>query len=327
MPLPAHETKHISSLSYPSRDVVFQLAQRNDGASNGTALWLGAQILSAFLADVLSSSTTANRHSRSTESNLPVRSCRVPPDGTAKGPNALRVPDQPTRNPTAIELGSGIGLSALTLASMGWDVLATDIQPVVDAVLRPNVRNNAQVLHPGSIQVRELDWTIPPEAWRWDDQLIIASHSTANAISSENPQGNKMQNTFDDGGDLGNANLKQPTPQFDLIITADTLYSAALITPLLRTLHNLCAVSVREVETGHQSKPPLIYLALENRDPELVSSFFDVARKDWNFTTTQLPKRRIQKALERSKLKWERKDWEGVEVWKLIYSKSHQTPL
>ena len=209
---------------------------------------------------------------------------------------------------------------------MGWDVLATDIQPVVDAVLRPNVRSNAQVLLSGSVQVRELDWTVPPEAWRWDDQLIVASHSTSNAVSSEDPQVNNVQNIPDDAGDFGEANRKQSPPQFDLIVTADTLYSAALITPLLRTLHNLCAVSVREVETGHQSKPPLIYLALENRDPELVSSFFVAAREDWNFSTTQVPNRRIQKALERSRLKWERKDWEGVEVWKLMYSKSNQAP-
>lgn len=72
MALPAHETKHISTLSYPFRDVVFQLTQRNDGASNGTALWLGAQILSAFLADVLPS--IANKQSRSTESKKFMRS-------------------------------------------------------------------------------------------------------------------------------------------------------------------------------------------------------------------------------------------------------------
>ncbi len=72
MALPAHETKHISTLSYPFRDVVFQLTQRNDGASNGTALWLGAQILSAFLADVLPS--IATKQSRSTESKKFMRS-------------------------------------------------------------------------------------------------------------------------------------------------------------------------------------------------------------------------------------------------------------
>jgi len=219
-----------------------------------------------------------------------------------------------------IELGSGIGLSALVLASLGWDVLATDIQPVVDAVLRPNVRNNAHGLLSGSVQVRELDWTVPLEAWRWDDPLIIASHSSGS--STETPQDNIMQNLLDDANNHGSAN---PSPQFDLLITADTLYAADLITPLLRTLHNLCVASEAVAETGHQSKAPLIYLALENRDPTLVSLFFAAAREDWNFSTTQIPTRRIQKALDRSNVKWERSDWEGVEVWKLTYSKSHKT--
>lgn len=64
--LPAHATKHLSVLQYNS----FTLVQTDDGKSNGTALWLGAQVLSAYL---------------STLSVSPGR---------------------------AIELGSGIGLSA-----------------------------------------------------------------------------------------------------------------------------------------------------------------------------------------------------------------------
>lgn len=134
-----------------------------------------------------------------------------------------------------------------------------------------------------------------------------------------------MRNLLDDANNHESANRKLSSPQFDLLITADTLYAANLITPLLRTLHNLCVASEAVAEAGHQSKAPLIYLALENRDPTLVSSFFAAAREDWNFSTTQIPTRRIQKALDRSNVKWERSDWEGVEVWKLTYSKSHKT--
>ncbi|KAI6011626.1 hypothetical protein EDC04DRAFT_767418, partial [Pisolithus marmoratus] len=52
LPLPAHQTKHLPTLTYPFICSTFHLAQSSDGTSNGTALWLGAQLLSAYLADV-----------------------------------------------------------------------------------------------------------------------------------------------------------------------------------------------------------------------------------------------------------------------------------
>ena len=82
-PLPAHETKHVPSLDYPFKASSFRLAQRDNGDSNGTALWLGAQCLSLFLADHY-----ASKHSHDPKS-------------------AIR--------PKAIELGSGIGLTAYVL--------------------------------------------------------------------------------------------------------------------------------------------------------------------------------------------------------------------
>jgi len=47
---PAHHTKHFPVLAYLFNDIPFRLAQRDDGISNGTALWLGAQVLSTYLA-------------------------------------------------------------------------------------------------------------------------------------------------------------------------------------------------------------------------------------------------------------------------------------
>lgn len=76
-PTPAHATKHIPLLSYPFASSTFHLAQLNDGASNGTALWLGAQCLSIYLASI---------HHKLT-----------PPSAT---------------RPRVVELGSGIGLTA-----------------------------------------------------------------------------------------------------------------------------------------------------------------------------------------------------------------------
>lgn len=58
-PLPAQDTKHLSVLHYPFKDYVFVLDQSNDGVSNGTTLWLGGQILTAYLADTLPAVTVS----------------------------------------------------------------------------------------------------------------------------------------------------------------------------------------------------------------------------------------------------------------------------
>ena len=73
-PLPAHQTKHLPTLTYPFNGCTFLLAQSSDGTSNGTALWLGAQLLSVYAASALDA-----------------------------------------RRPKAVELGSGVGLTACVL--------------------------------------------------------------------------------------------------------------------------------------------------------------------------------------------------------------------
>jgi hypothetical protein len=79
MPLPAHHTKHLTILNkYPlAHHISVNLLQLDDGKTNGTGLWLGAQCLSLFLSD---------------NHNRPLRSSVV--------------------RPRAVELGSGIGLTA-----------------------------------------------------------------------------------------------------------------------------------------------------------------------------------------------------------------------
>lgn len=49
---PAHITKHYKLLNCLFNGASFQLAQSDNGDTNGSALWLGAQILSVYLADV-----------------------------------------------------------------------------------------------------------------------------------------------------------------------------------------------------------------------------------------------------------------------------------
>lgn len=131
-------------------------------------------------------------------------------------------------------------------------------------------------------------------------------------------------------------------PGFDLIITSDTVYSSSLIVPLLRTLHHLCVLSQQsesepEAEsdlnlTGSSGSPecpeyvlvasrkrknPLVYLALENRDPDLISSFLEQAKSVWGFSMTRVPHRRVSRSMDRCGLKWKTDDWSGVEIWKM----------
>ena len=64
----------------------------------------------------------------------------------------------------------------LALASLGYDVLATDLPTVISSVLSHNINNNVNVNLPsgsGSIQVRALDWTVTPEKWTWSDEECI----------------------------------------------------------------------------------------------------------------------------------------------------------
>jgi hypothetical protein len=79
--LPAHRTTHLQSLDYHFLAHTFLLVQRQDSKSTGTALWLGAQCLSAYLATV-HNSIPHSRHTR----------------------------------PRVLELGSGTGLAAFVLS-------------------------------------------------------------------------------------------------------------------------------------------------------------------------------------------------------------------
>ncbi|KAG6854628.1 hypothetical protein C0991_004230 [Blastosporella zonata] len=247
---PAHHTKHLPVLVCPTPRATFHLTQSDDGISNGTALWLGAQCLSAYLA-------TLNR-----------------PPGSL------------------VELGSGIGLTALVMASLGWRVLATDIPHVISSVLSPNILTNLHRLPPasGSIQVSELDWTIPPDAWIWNSPSAIASAS------------------------LTTSHTNTQQPPFDLICTADTVYTPALIQPLLRSLHALCTLSIAAAPSA---RPPPVYLCLERRDPVLADRCLADAHDTWGFHLERIPPRKIAKAIQKAAMNWPKEDWEGIEIWKL----------
>ncbi|GJE90852.1 hypothetical protein PsYK624_069960 [Phanerochaete sordida] len=262
-PLPAHQTKHLPALDYRFRHSLFHLAQLDNGNTNGTALWMGAQVLSAWLSRLLDK------------------------------PRARQT--VPSRRPRVLELGSGIGLSALALSSLGYDVLATDLPDVIDSVLAANIANNVSDLpsESGTIELRALDWTTPPSDWTWIDNAIIASTSRPTAPFT----------------------ASQPcslAPPFDLIVTADTVYSPHLVEPLLRTLQHLYTLSVTLADSEKAIKPTL-YICVERRDPALVDDFLGKARKI--FTVTRVPQRKVVEAMEKGGLLWAKEEWDGMEIW------------
>ncbi|KAN0076983.1 hypothetical protein V8E55_010838 [Tylopilus felleus] len=107
--------------------------------------------------------------------------------------------------------------------------------------------------------------------------------------------------TDDPADTCGTHNLL--TPPFDLIVSSDTLVS--LVQPFFRTVRALAAAN-RDME-----KPPLFLLALERRD----SQFIDAALACAPMPLTQVPMKKIRKALERAGVRWDRSEWEGVEIW------------
>ncbi|KAF8212294.1 hypothetical protein K438DRAFT_1915993 [Mycena galopus ATCC 62051] len=254
---PASQTKDAKLLACSIKSTVFQLSQSDDGVSNGTALWLGAQCLSAYL----------------------THSAVVSP--------GMR----------ALELGSGIGLTALCLSLLGCSsVIATDLPWVISSCLAQNVENNRSRLPLGSgeVLVRELDWTVAPDRWVWDHETIIASPSL-------NPA----------EGVTGGL-----THGLDLIVTADTIYLSDLVTPFLRTLHALCTQSL-----AASSSPcaPVVFICLERRDPEVTDRTLEEAKSTWGFVVNRITPHKISKALRKTGFNWSKDDWDGVELWKLTF--------
>ncbi|KAG9043018.1 hypothetical protein FS837_010133 [Tulasnella sp. UAMH 9824] len=282
-PLPAHETKDVSLLSYPFLSTTFSLKQLNDGRGNGTGLWLGSQCLSLYLADIEKRELLRSFKTRRKISGEPAQ-------GSA---------------PRAIELGSGIGLGALALASSGWNVLATDISLIVDAVLKPNVTSNPQ---PGIVQARELDWGVVPSTWIWDDPDSITSTGIKSSETSGKPAHFKPPS---------DADMTSISPPFDLIFTSDTIFSAELAPHLLRTIQHLARISGLSGSKVERVSYPPAYLALENRDPLLVEKTLRQANEVWGFEVSRVPHSKVNSAMRKGGVNWEDEEWEGVEIWKL----------
>lgn len=63
---------------------------------------------------------------------------------------------------------------------------------------------------------------------------------------------------------------------------------------------------------------PPVYVALETRDPDQVSAFFEEADESWSLSAKKVPMGRIRRSMSRYGLgEWKAEEWDGVEIWQM----------
>lgn len=163
------------------------------------------------------------------------------------------------------------GLVSATLAALGFNALATDVPAVIESVTAPNAASAASA--GAGYHVQALDWH--------------------DALSDRTPSSqDESRRIVED--------------EYDVILTADTVYSPALNRPLVSTLRRLA-------RRGPGRPPPTTLVALERRDPLLVEQFFALASEA--FACERVDPGKIKEMV--SGLGWSEDDWDGVEIWSL----------
>ncbi|SPO39049.1 uncharacterized protein PSFLO_04528 [Pseudozyma flocculosa] len=234
------------------------------------------------------------------------------------------------------QLGSGTGLLSLLLARLGWHVIATDIQPVLSTVLRRNTRTArflpAMATSGGKLEVRQLDWTCPPHDWDWSRRGNIAGPPNHGGGGVDQYQDQHLDDE-DDYADVTRTlrATEGTTPDFDLILTADTVYEPSLVRPLIRALSHLYRShsafdrphTHEQQEHGRRAtrspSRPHILLALERRDGATIDAALAVARDEFGLDFQRIPHRKVKKTFDShgDGRSWRRDDWLGVEIWQL----------
>lgn len=181
----------------------------------------------------------------------------------------------------------------------------TDISPSLESVLLPNIESNTRNRSGwewGPIRGRKLDWFDFVDDGIGIDAGVAKAREWMRAEKEEPAQGpiTPISPTPDQNQD------------FEYIITTDTLYSPPLTLPLLSTLRSFSLAC---------TSPPPILVALETRDPLLIASALNQA-KEMGFSCKKIAGGRVEKALAKSGWGWDkgdRRDWEGIEVWRWKY--------
>lgn len=134
--IPAYDTKHLSLLTCHVGESRYVLHQDNASGETGSTLWLSAQILIAYL---------IRRHN----------------------------PSHRRGKKKVIELGSGIGLTALALRQiLHADVVASDCEAILPLLMR-NIRENVDPTLPGQVTVRRIDWCERQDRCRDDAEEVF----------------------------------------------------------------------------------------------------------------------------------------------------------
>ena len=188
----------------------------------------------------------------------------------------------------------------MSLNAQGYNVLATDVPSIAEGLLRTNLAARpppTTELQQPSLQAKALDWFAEPSTWDFERSSVTPRESDTPAPSTLDPT------------------LRPP---FDLITTTDSIYHPSLSQPLLRTLH---ALSTSPHSVSRSTGPP-IFVALEVRDPQLIDGFLESARIDWGFKCSRVENGRLEKLMGEGGVGWEGEDWEGVQVWKLVWKET-----
>lgn len=180
------------------------------------------------------------------------------------------------RRKQAIELGSGIGYLSLYLASKGYDVLATDIEPSLSSVLAPNVEHGKEVIRMhharikggvegvGEVRVGEIDWMVSPDVSAIHEPGSAAGLSNGgcttecagNCKTARGAGAGKLDTKAGPIDDKPSEDTPSPEARnamqhlanlvgdgLDMIITTDTLYAPVIVEPLWRTIYHLSHLS------------------------------------------------------------------------------------
>lgn len=242
----------------------------------------------------------------------------------------------------AIDLGAGTGLLSLAMRNLGYDVLSTDIGFISEGILRQNIERNSTLGQretpagegrEAGVRASCLDWTVDSEDWDWGiGNDVTPSSSSLTTPSSPPVVGNGIVVESKDNVDF---ETNRFSPPFSLILTTDSIYHPSLIQPLLDTLRSLSILSTYSPHVANRTsfprQPPEIYLALENRDPALIDSFWEEATT-MGFKSSRVESGVLKKVMERAyekggeegkwELGWRRDEWEGVEIWKMSYKEA-----